>query len=69
MDPRGLRFIINTYFSLLSHTKELLLVTFCDTTAGIEVSSRTHRQADRHGGRHTYFNVLGMYIYLDVLSI
>ena len=69
MDPRGLRFTKNTYFSLLSHTKELLVVTFCDKTAGIEASSRTHRQADRHGGLNTYFNVLGIYIYLDVLSI
>ena len=27
----------NAYFSLLAHTKQLLLVTFCDTTAGFEL--------------------------------
>ena len=28
----------DAYFSLLTRTKQLLLVTFCDTLAGIEVS-------------------------------
>ena len=28
----------DAYFSLLTHTKQLLLVTFCDTLAVIEVS-------------------------------
>ena len=28
----------DSYFSLLTHTKQLLLVTFCGTLAGIEVS-------------------------------
>ena len=28
----------DAYFSLLTHTKQLLFVTFCDTLAGIEVS-------------------------------
>ena len=27
----------NEYFSLLTHTKQLLLVTFCNTLAGIEI--------------------------------
>ena len=31
----GLRVTQNAYFSLLTHTKQLLLVTFCDPTAGI----------------------------------
>ena len=31
----------DAYFSLLTHTKQLLLVTFCDTLAGIEVSFGT----------------------------
>ena len=35
MDPEGLRVTQNAYFSLLTHTKQLLLVTFCDMTAGI----------------------------------
>ena len=28
----------NAYFLLITHAKQLLLVTFCDTLAGIEVS-------------------------------
>ena len=47
---RGLRVTQHAYFSLLTHTKQLLLVTFCDPTAGIWVIFRTHgRTAD--GGR------------------
>ena len=38
VDPRGLGVTQDAYFSLLTHTKQLLLVTFCDTLAGIEVS-------------------------------
>ena len=35
-------------FSLFSHTKQLVLVTFSDTTAGIEASFWTHaRMEDR----------------------
>ena len=37
----GLRVTQNAYFSLMAHTKHLLLVTICCTTAGIEVSFRT----------------------------
>ena len=43
----GLRVTQNAYFSLMAHTKHLLLVTICCTTAGIEVSFRTD------GGRRT----------------
>ena len=35
MDPIGLRMTNNASFSLLTHTKQLLLVTFCYTTTGI----------------------------------
>ena len=35
MEPKGLRVTKNEYFSLLKHTKQLLLVMFCDTTAEI----------------------------------
>ena len=35
MDPRGLRVTQTTYFSLLTHAKQLLLVTLFDPTAGI----------------------------------
>ena len=41
MDPSGLKVTENAYFLLLTHTKQLLLVTFCDTTAGIGASFRT----------------------------
>ena len=47
MDPRGLRVTQITYCSLLTHTKQLLLVTPCDMTAGIEDSFWTHEQTDR----------------------
>ena len=38
MDPRAssLRVTKNAYFSLLAHVKQILLVTFCATTARIE---------------------------------
>ena len=48
IDPRDLRESKNTYFSLITLTKQLLLVTICDTTAGIGASfqrdARTHRR-------------------------
>ena len=50
MDLRDLRVTNNAYLSLLAHTEQLLLVTFCDLTARIGVSFWTHgRTAD--GGR------------------
>ena len=36
--PRSLRVTQIAYFSLLTHTEQLLLVTFCDTTAEIRAS-------------------------------
>ena len=39
----------NAYFSLLTHTKKLLLLTFCDTTAKTGVSFRTDRRTERNG--------------------
>ena len=47
----GLRVIQNAYFSLMTHTKQLLFVTFCCTTAGIEVSFRTDGGGWRTDGR------------------
>ena len=41
---RGLKRIQNIYFLLLTHTKELLLVTFCETTVGIGDGTPTGRQ-------------------------
>ena len=49
MDPRDLGVTLNAYFSLSKHTKQLLLVTYCDIPAGIQVSFRTHGRTD--GGR------------------
>ena len=49
MDPRGLRVTQTTHFSLLTHAKQLSLVTFCDTTAGIRnenVTNTTEGQTD-----------------------
>ena len=37
------------YFSLSSITKQLLLVTFCSTTAGTGVSFWTHAQSEKDG--------------------
>ena len=48
---RGLRVTQNAYSSLITHTKQLLLVTFSDTTAGIGASFRTDAQTD---GRRTH---------------
>ena len=54
MDPRDLRVTQTTYFSLLTHAKQLSSVTICDKTAGIgkkmEVDNdvRADRRTDRH---------------------
>ena len=42
----GLRVIQNAYFSLITHTKQLLLVTFCDTLEGIDVSFQRDGNTD-----------------------
>ena len=58
--PLGSRVTQDAYFSLLTHTKQLLLVTFCDTLAGIEVSfwvdgtGRTDERTDRRMDRQTW---------------
>ena len=62
----GVRVIQNAYFSLLSHTKQLFLVTFCDKTAENLASFRTHKRTDgrtdgwtdRRGSRNSYLDVL-----------
>ena len=61
MDLMSLRVTQNAYFSLLTHTKQLLLVTFCDKTAGSGVRFWTHgRQTDgwtdRRGSRNSYLD-------------
>ena len=47
----GVRVTHDAFFSLLTHTKQLLLVTFCHTAAGIGGSFRTHGRNTEHGGR------------------
>ena len=46
MDPKGLVVPKNAYFSLLTHIKQLLLVTFCYMTPGNEASFRTHARTE-----------------------
>ncbi len=60
---RGLRVTQGAYFLLLTHTKQSLLVTFCDTPAGIEVIIRTHGRNERteiwtdgRGSRNSYLD-------------
>ena len=40
----GLRVTKDAYFPLLTHTKQLLSVTFCNKSAGIRASFQTHRE-------------------------
>ena len=58
--PQGDIFI-DCYFSLQTHTKQVLLVTFCDITAGIGASFRTHT----HG--HTDMEV-EVVIYISMIA-
>ena len=63
----GLRVIQNAYFSLITHTKQPLLVTFCPTTTGIEACFRTDGRTadtqmdggrtDRRGSYNSYLDV------------
>ena len=46
----GLRATQDEYFLLMTHTKQLLLLTFCHTTAGIGADFRTKAQT-ADGGR------------------
>ena len=56
----GLRVTQDAYFSLLTHTKQLLFVKFCDRLAGIEVifwtDGRNHEWTDRRGSRNSYLD-------------
>ncbi len=44
-------------FSFLTHTKQLLIVTFCDTTAGIGASVWTHGQKHKDGRKDGHTDV------------
>ena len=50
----GVRVTKNAYFSLLIHAKQLLSVTFCDKTAGIRPSFRTHTRRRRYRCTHRW---------------
>ena len=52
---RGLRVTQNAYFSLITHTKQLLLVTFCDTTAGIRSETGRDEADNANTGRTDRF--------------
>ena len=45
----GMRVTQDAYFSLMTHTKQLLLVTFCDTTKGIGAIFWTHARTEDGG--------------------
>ena len=51
MDPRGLVVTKNAYLLLLTHIKQLLLVTLCNTTAGIGNSKVGRRRRRRKDGQ------------------
>ena len=53
----GVRVNQNAYFSLLTYTNQLLLVTFCHMTAGNGVSFRTHGHTHGHTDGQTNVEV------------
>ena len=65
MDSWGLRLTQTTYLSLLTHAKQLSLVTFCDTAAGIgkkwncDILGRTDGRTDgrTEGQTHVKFEM------------
>ena len=72
MDLRGLVVTKNVYFSLLTHTNQLLLVTLCHTPAGIgnskvERDDTDARWTDRREGWNSYVDSRILCIYLDAL--
>ena len=58
MDPSGLRVTQNACFSFLTHTKQLLLVTFYNTTSGIEAGFRKHRRTAEEGQRDVEIEIV-----------
>ena len=53
IDPWGLGVTQNEYFSLSTHINQLLLVVFCDMTAGIGPSFWTHERTEKQKNRQT----------------
>ena len=50
-DPRTLAVTLVAYFLISKHTKQLLVVTFCHTSAGIEAILCTHVHGQTHTGK------------------
>ena len=70
MDPRGLRVTQTIYFSHLTHAKQLSLVTFCETTAGIGKKMKvrqTYGRTDRREVWNSYLDVF--FSHLDYLYL
>ena len=73
MDPRGLVVTKNAYLLLLTHIKQLLLVTLCNTTAGIgnlKVGRDANAAAiwmDRREGWNSYVDLMGFLIKHNLL--
>ena len=65
----GLRVTQDVYFSLLTHTKQLLLVTFCHTTAGNGASFRTHRRNDGQNDGRTEWRTDGQTVLRKITKI
>ena len=59
LGSRGQRLTKYTYFSLLTQTKQLLIVKFCDKTAEIEPRFRTRERTDKqmNGRKERYLDV------------
>ena len=53
MNPRGHKVTQNAYISPSTHTRQLLLVKFCDITAGIGASIRKHERTNKRTDRLT----------------
>ena len=63
MDPKGLRLTKNAYlFLTITHTKQLLLVKFCNMTAGNGVSFWTHEQTEGRTDERTDGQTVGVEI-------
>ena len=69
MDPMGLRLTQTTCFSISTHAKQLSLVTFCETTAGIRKKWKCDVRTDvRTYGRTDRREVWNSYLDLNILT-
>ena len=66
MDLRVLMVTKNPYFLLFTHTKQLLSVTLCDTTAGIGNSKVGHHCHRMEGGDSLKLHSQDIPIYVSV---